>query len=73
MDILLTVIVVLGVALLAVTAYMEWIGVMSSFGSKSASRYRDCHHFRSNRISPHEKCWQCRHATLGHPSRLIHH
>lgn len=70
---LLAVIITLSVALFLVTSYMEWIGLMDIFGSKSAPRYRDCHHIRSNRTSPYERCWRCRHATLSHPSRLIHH
>lgn len=73
MDTLLAVIIALGLILLVVTAYMEWIGLMSVFTPRSASRYEECHHFRSNRGSQSEVCWRCRHETLGHPSRLIHH
>ena len=73
MDPLLVVIIALSVALFAVTSYMEWIGLMNLCASNSASRYLGCHHFRSNRTSPFEECWRCRHATLSHPSRLIHH
>ncbi len=73
MDFLLTVIIAMAVVLLAVTAYMEWIGLMNIFTPRVASRYLACCHFRLNRISPYEECWRCRHSTAGHPSRLIHH
>jgi hypothetical protein len=72
-PLLLTVIILLGVGLFAVTSYMEWIGVMNLFTSKPAGRYAGCGHVRSNRSSSYERCWRCRHATLGHPTRLIHH
>lgn len=70
---LLVVIIVLAAALLVVTAYMEWIGVMNLFTSRSAARYRECRHVRVDRSNATERCWRCRHNTLGHPSRLIHH
>jgi hypothetical protein len=72
-DNLVTVIIVMGVALLAVTAYMQWAGVMNLFTSRSAGRYGECGHLCFKRSDPYAQCWRCRPATISHSSRLIHH
>lgn len=66
---LVTVIIVLGVALLAASAYMEWIGVMNLFTARSAPRYPDCSHLKANPTSQSNRCWHCRHARL---ERALH-
>jgi hypothetical protein len=63
-DPLLAVIIAIGSALLAVTAYMEWIGVMNLFGPRSGSRYDECRHLRGVPFSNHTRCWSCRHRRL---------
>jgi hypothetical protein len=60
----LIVIIVLGSALLAVTAFMEWVGVMNLFTPRSASRYH-CGHIRVLPFSSDDaRCWNCRHPHL---------
>jgi hypothetical protein len=72
-PLLLTVIIVLAVGLLAVSAYMEWIGLMNLFTSRAAARYLGCGHVIVNRRDAHESCWRCRHDRIVHPSHLIQH
>lgn len=73
MDALLSLIIVLGVSLLTVIAYMEWIGLMNLFASRAADRYPGCGHVHINRTDLHDTCWRCRHSVITHPSRLTHH
>jgi hypothetical protein len=73
MDALLVVIIAMGVVLLVVTSYMEWIGLMNLFTTRCAPRYGECGHVRVMRTGSFESCWRCRHVTITHPSRLIHH
>jgi hypothetical protein len=72
-DVLLSVIIVMGVTLLAVSVYMAWIGLKNVLVRRSTARYSECGHLRLNRSDVHHACWRCRHVLLGHPSRLIHH
>jgi hypothetical protein len=62
---LVVVVIVLGVALLAVTAYMEWVGVMTLFTPRSATRYEACGHIRALPFATDRtRCWSCRHPHL---------
>jgi hypothetical protein len=73
---ILIVIVVLASVLLVVTAYMEWIGVMSLITPRSAARYAACRHLRAwPTTSTHMSCWTCRHGSLRHPLHgpRLHH
>jgi hypothetical protein len=63
---LLTVIIVLAVALLVVTSYMEYIGVMNVFTTRSAPRYTGCGHLKANPTAQTTRCWHCRHPRLEH-------
>lgn len=72
-PLLLTVIIVLAVGLFVVTAYMEWIGLINIFTPRAGTQYEGCHHYRADPVDQHDECWRCRHATLAHPSRIIHH
>lgn len=69
-DVLLGVIIGLGSALLLITAYMEWIGVMNLFTPRTGPRYDGCGHFKVVMTSPHSSCWRCRHARLEHALHL---
>jgi hypothetical protein len=70
---LLTVIIVLAVALLVVTGYMEWIGVMTLFTVRSGPRYTGCGHLRVNPTAQSTSCWHCRHARLEHALHIPGH
>jgi hypothetical protein len=72
-GVLLAVIVVLGVILLVVTAYMEWIGILNVLTRRSAAHYSGCGHLKAVRPSECDRCWRCRHQTVLHPSHLIPH
>jgi len=63
-PLLLAIIIAIGAVLLAVTAYMEWIGVMNLFTPRSAPRFYDCGHLRGVPFSSHSSCWACRHRRL---------
>jgi hypothetical protein len=63
---LVSVIIVLGTLLLAVTMFMEWVGVMSLFTPRSGPRYDGCGHLRLIRTATADRCWGCRHARLEH-------
>lgn len=70
--VLLTIIVILATALLLVTGYMEWVGVMNLFTRRSGPRYDECGHFRVV-LSSHSRCWHCRHERLEHALHLPSH
>jgi hypothetical protein len=72
-DILLTIIIVLGGLLLITTAYMEWIGLLNIVTPRGQSRYRECGHLRINPVAAHGRCWRCRHHTLDHLLPPPHH
>ena len=63
-DPLLAVVIVIGGVLLAVTVYMEWIGIMNLVTPRSGPRYDDCGHVRGLPFSSHTSCWACRHRRL---------
>jgi hypothetical protein len=70
---LLWVIVVVGSVFLVVTAYMEWIGVMSLITPRCASRYPGCGHIRAIPTDAvHDDCWPCRHHRMRHPLQAVH-
>lgn len=70
---LVAVIIVLGGALLAVTAYMEWIGVMNLLTTRSASRYPECGHVKANPTAKTTSCWHCRHVRVEHALHVPGH
>ncbi|HEX3907146.1 MAG TPA: hypothetical protein VHW92_04365 [Mycobacteriales bacterium] len=70
---LIAVIIVLAVALLAVTAYMEWIGVMNLFTMSSKPRYPGCGHLKANPTSQSTRCWHCRHDRFEHALHVPGH
>ena len=72
MAVYLAIIIVLGGALLIVTGYMEWLGLLNVVTPRSGPRYPDCGHLRVNPVSPHHRCWRCRHHTLDHLVNPIH-
>lgn len=70
---ILWLIVVLGAAFLGVTAYMEWIGMMSLITPRSVVRYTGCRHLRALPTPPHhDDCWTCRHTRMRHPLQAMH-
>jgi hypothetical protein len=72
MDALLAVIITLGGALLVVTAYMEWIGLLNIVTTRPGPRYADCGHARINPTSACRSCWRCRHRTVDHVIHPAH-
>jgi hypothetical protein len=72
MAIYLAIIITLGGGLLVVTAYMEWVGLLNVVTPRSAPRHPDCGHLRTNPVSPHDRCWRCRHHDLDHLVHPIH-
>lgn len=72
-PVLLTIIVVLAAALLLVTGFMEWVGVMNIVTPRSGPRYRDCGHLKFVVTSAQPSCWHCRHARLEHALHLPVH
>jgi hypothetical protein len=67
MDPIVWVIVVLAGVLLAVTAYMEWIGLLSVITPRSLARCQECGHIRATPSPNHVSvCWACRHPSMDH-------
>jgi hypothetical protein len=74
MAALLGVIIAIGTALLAITAYLKWIGVTSLFtATRTNPSYDSCGHLKLNLSSHHHKCWRCRHDSAAHGRRTLHH
>jgi hypothetical protein len=73
MTALVTAIIVLGVTLLAATAYMEWIGLMSLVTPRTGPRHETCGHLRMNPIAAQVVCWRCRHTTTDRALHALHH
>ncbi len=57
----LTVIIVLGCALLGATAYMEWVGVWSVLGGRDPARHPSCGHLNLAHHAEQPTCWRCFH------------
>jgi len=72
-DVLLSIIIVLGGVLLFATVYMEWIGLVNVITPRSGPRYDDCGHLRVNPVSSRSRCWRCRHRTIDHLLHPMHH
>lgn len=73
MTLWLTIIIILGAALLAVTAYMEWVGVMSVFTTRPARHCSECESvLKLPTAQPGTLCWRCRHQRLEHLRNLGH-
>jgi hypothetical protein len=67
-------IIVLGGALLGITAYMEWIGVMHLFARRSPPRCTECGRIKGlPTVQATSDCWGCRHPHLRHPHHVGHH
>lgn len=74
MDPILVVIIALGTALLGVTAYMEWIGVMSAVTRRTGGSCRRCDRPRAlPRPHRNDTCWSCRHEQTRQPFRFLAH
>ncbi len=73
MAAVLAVIIAIGTALLATTAYMEWIGVLNLFTTtRTNPSYDSCGHLKLNLSSHHHQCWRCRHAGAAHGLHSLH-
>jgi hypothetical protein len=74
---LIAVIIILVCVLLAVTAFMEWVGVMSLFTTRCGPRYDGCGHLKAVVTTRNDRCWRCRHVRLDHalhaPAQHLHH
>jgi hypothetical protein len=73
MDPLLAVIIAMGLALLAVIVYMEWLGVLSIVTFRSGSQHASCGHPKLTPANDRKLCWRCRHQHLDHAWRAIRH
>jgi hypothetical protein len=69
-PVLLTIIIVLATALLLVTGFMEWIGLMNVITPRTGPRYEGCGHFKVQLTSDADRCWHCRHERLEHALHL---
>jgi hypothetical protein len=72
MDPLLAVIVFLALGLLAVTVYMEWLGVLSLVTFRSGRQHSECGHPKLTAANDLAMCWRCRHQRLDHALHVPH-
>jgi hypothetical protein len=69
MDPLLIVIVVLAGVFLAVSVYLEWLGLASLASSRNAPRHPGCGHPKLTPANDGDLCWRCR---LQHVDEVLH-
>jgi hypothetical protein len=70
-SLIVVAILIMATALVAVTAYMEWVGVrdLLEWDSRQTRRYPGCGHLARVPTSAHTRCSRCRHARL---VRMLH-
>jgi len=72
MAALFALIITLGTALLAVTAYMEWIGVLNLFTASSNARCDSCARLKLYLSPRDDRCWRRQHASTAYGLHGIH-
>lgn len=70
---LITVILILGLVLLAAVVFMDWVAIMSLFSTRSTVRHEGCGHVRALRTAGSDRCWRCRHRRLDHAIEAAEH
>jgi hypothetical protein len=73
MDPLLAVIVVFAGVFLAVSLYMEWLGLASVASSRSGPRHAGCGHTKLTPANDGDLCWRCRHHHVDEALHRLHH
>jgi hypothetical protein len=73
MDPLLVVIVVLAGAFLAISVYMEWLGLLSVVSARGGPRHAECGHRKLTPANADDLCWRCRHQHVDEALHRLHH